>query len=324
VRIALAGLGSAAVRGHLPTLARLQAERRLRLVAAADSDATRRAAVAAELGGIPIFESVEAMLDEVRSDVLVIATEPSAHAVLAALGARHGQHVVCEKPIVLGRGQLGLVERAYGRQTALALVPVHQYRYARTWRSLSKCARIADRVGAPFVLNVEVDRVGVDPYAVSRWRADIAQSGGMLADVGTHFIALGWTISDDIEVLHAARLSSDGDADRAAVRLRVGSGVLDLQVSSAAGERRTRIDLRVSAVAFTWCDDRAEVKMRGRTMRSRYVGALTERSYVDALYLPLYRDLVRGLHESAWRARRTAEALGVSGVLVALLERLRD
>jgi predicted dehydrogenase len=317
--VALAGLGTAAVRGHLPALQRLQSEGRLTLAGAADPDASRRAVLSGELRGVPVFDSTEEMLATIRSDLLVIATEPSAHAALTLLGVRHRQHVLCEKPLTVAREHQTLVASAYAREPELGLVGVHQYRYSATWTSMSRFARLVDRLGMPFELVVDVQRNGTDPHAASPWRRDIGASGGMLADHGVHFLALGRTINDDFQVLHTLRAWHE-DGERSVARVRFGTGVLELSVSARARARCTRAELHVAAFQLSWCDASVRLLVGRRTVARWRTDALSDRGHVDRLYLPLYRDLVEHLHEASWRKRHTAEALAVGAGLVALLE----
>jgi predicted dehydrogenase len=323
MRVAIAGLGAASVRGHLPALARLGSERVLRLVGAADPNVERRTAVATRLCGLPVFDSTEAMLASVRSDVLIVASEPSMHARLAALGVRHGQHVVCEKPLALTRAHQEDVADAYSGAIDRALVSVHQYRYSPTWVSLSSRARLLARSRTPFELTVSIERDGTDRHAVTPWRADLTKSGGMLADHGVHFLALAWTIDKALEVLSVERTVDRGGRERSRARLRLASGDLEIHLSAAARERHTRVDLTAATVTWSWIDDRVVLRLNESVVDSRRSDALSDRRHVDALYEPFYRHLVANLQNDSWRMRRWSEALGVSSALVTLLDHLQ-
>lgn len=320
MRVALAGLGGAAFGGHLPALLRLQEDRLITLVAAADPDASRRDAAARVLRRLPLFASAEEMLASAASDVLVIAAGPGSHAPLVALGAAHRQHVVCEKPLTLTHAQHRMVADALADQAGLGLIPVHQYRYSPAWRFLCWWGRLADRLGLPFLFDADIRRNGSDRTAATAWRADAAASGGMLADHGVHFLALAWTISRDIEPLAAVR-RPDGEGERAAAHLRLGSGRMRVRLSSTSPGRSTRLDLRCSGLSLSWHDSSAAVLLHGRSLGRRPTAAISDRGHVNTLYASLYRDLVAWLAEPRWRFLRTAEALTVNRALVSLLER---
>lgn len=324
MRVALAGLGGASRRGHLPAIGRLESERKLKLVAVADPDVERRAAVASQRSGLAVFESSEEMLATTACDVLVIATEPAAHARLVALGVQQRRHVVCEKPLTLTQQQQQLLTTAYSEAPDTALVGVHQYRYSPAWVSVSRWARAADRLRVPYSLIVDVERDRADPHAMSPWRADATSSGGMLADHGVHFLALGWTISGNLEVLQVSRQWDGPERERSSAVVRLGStGLLKLSVSTAAARRRTHVGLHSRGLRLSWSDSSTRLALGGRVVRRRRVEALSDRGHVDALYLLLYRDLVANLRHPRWCRRRTGEALAVGQALVALLASTR-
>lgn len=322
MRVALAGLGGAAIRGHLPALIRLAAERRLAIVAGADPEPDRRAEIAHKLCGVPIFDSTQAMLASVRSDVLVVAAEPSAHAHLAVLGMQHGQHVVCEKPLTVSRDDHVAVADACIARPELALVPVHQYRYSPTWIAVRRWAEAAARLRIPFEFTVVVERDGADRHAAGPWRLDRTSSGGMLADHGSHFLALGWTIRPELDVVGATRTRAASRRECSRAYVRLGSGTLEITVSSPARSRRTAVRMRAGRFAFDWIDAHARVTVAGRAIGGWRTDALSDRRHVDSLYLPFYRDLAVKLRGDAWRVQRTAEAVAVGRALVVLLEKL--
>jgi len=310
------------MRGHLPALVRLEAEGRLTLVAAADPDGDRRVAAAPQLAGRPIFETAEEMLASVPATVLVVAAEPRSHAGLVALGARHGLHVVCEKPLTLDPDEQEELARAYADRRGPAIVSVHQYRYSPAWGRFARWGRVADWLRTPFELAVCVERDGTDRHAASPWRADVARSGGMLADHGVHYLALGWTISDELGSVDVSRTWTSTGREQSRARLRLGSGTLALEVNGAAPARRTCVELRAANVVLNWTDAQATLTAGGRVVSRRRTEALSDRQHVDALYLPFYRDVAVGLASATWRLRRTAETLTVSATLLALLEQI--
>jgi predicted dehydrogenase len=319
LRITLAGLGAASLRGHLPALRQLEVQRRIELVGAADPDPGQLAVVGAAFPELRLFNSAEEMLESIPSDVFVVATQPSAHARLALLGAHHRQHVVCEKPLTLTRAHHELI-RATFEALQLGLVSVHQYQYSSTWSAVVHWTRLADRLGVPFSMVVDVERKGTDCHAMSPWRTVPTTSGGMLADHGVHFLALASTISQDLEVLAGWRAWDRSGHERSAASLRVGSGILKIRVSAGGPARSTVVSLQIGTMVFTWMDTTACLTICGRVAHRWRVDALSDRSYVDTLYLPLYNNVIANLGEAAWRSRQKAEALGVSNVLVALLE----
>lgn len=320
MRVAIAGLGGAATRGHLPAIRALESTGRLRLVAAADPIVERHATAVREFAGLPTFTGAEAMLDTVPCDLLVVATEPEAHPPLAVLGFRHRLHVLTEKPLALSSTDLCSVRAAQAAQPDLALVSVHQYQFSPVWARVVPWLRTASRLHAPFQLEVEVQRDGVDVSAASAWRSDSRLSGGILADHGTHFLALAWRIAWRLRALQADRQLQQDGRETATATVRVGrSGVLRLKLSANNGGRRTRLEAKALGAHLIWDDGTATVRVAGGPTLHRDAEALSDRAHVDALYPAVYRHLVAGVGDSAWRQRRLTETLAVAEACTSLL-----
>lgn len=325
MKVALAGLGGAAVHGHLPALRALEAQGHVSLVAVADRAFEPRKRAEATLRGVPVFTSVESMLSSVESDTLIIATEPSSHARLIELAFNHGVHVVCEKPLVITERHLAMAQAAAVGSRELAIVTMHQYRYSSTWIRLSPWIRAANALHMPFSVLAEVSRQGVeDPHAASSWRTETSISGGALADHGAHYIALAWIVNPTLSVLDGERAWDGPGAERSWGRIRVGSGVLELRMSTASSTRTTRVEVCVPGASFDWQGKRAKLRVAGRGVASWRTGALSDRDYLDSLYLAFYRDLVQNLSDNRWRARRTTESLDVGAAIVDLLQCVAD
>jgi predicted dehydrogenase len=318
----MAGLGAAGVGGHLPALETLQDEGRVTIVGAADPDDARRALVGQQRSSLALFAHASALLDASPVDVLVVATEPSAHVAIAALAIARGVHVVCEKPLTAVAAEHDLLARAVASGD-LALVLVEQYRFAKAWWQMAWCARVARLARCPFSMTVDIDRDGVDRRAVRPWREDVRSSGGLLGDHAVHFLGLARSLCPDVEPLAASRTWDGEDREQLTATVRVGSGTMRLRASTTSSARRTRVALRIGPWGMEWVDDDLVLAAAGRVLHRRRTGALSDRRHVDALYLPLYRDILDGLDDPAWRRRRTTETLAVSRVLLALLDMAR-
>jgi predicted dehydrogenase len=320
LRVALAGLGSAATRAHLPALDLLHGELPITIVAAADTSRERRRYVESLVPAPPIFEDAATMLAHVPSDVLVIATQPTAHAELILLAAANDRHVICEKPLLLDGAQHDRVADVYRRRPDLALISVHQYRYSPLWARVSPWLRRLHRLGVAVALEAEVERVAADPHASSNWRTEVAASGGMLADHGVHFLALAHTIDGDIELTCARRALDAPGGERSYAQARFGSGTLRLVTITGAPRRTTLLRASVADLALTWRDADAQLAVRGRTVHRWAAASLSDRDQVDDLYVPFYRESLANLIHAGWRRERTAEALTIGRVVVSMLE----
>jgi hypothetical protein len=144
----------------------------------------------------------------------------------------------------------------------------------------------------------------------------------MLADHGPHYLALARTIDPEISLLAAERFWDGSGRERSRAELKVGSGRLELRLSTLAAARRTRLTVGVPGIAVGWERGRAALRLARRETVSWPADELSERPYLDSLYVPFYEDLVRNLSDPNWRARRTAESLQVSKAVVEMLERV--
>ncbi len=316
MRVALIGIGSAGRRGHLPVLGRLQREGLLTLVAVADHHGNYRAACACDCRPAR-FRDGARLLESVEADLIVLASEPASHADLIALAVAHGRHILCEKPLTVTVAQH--TRLAATLSSDLAFLAVHQYRYSPTWGPVARWARRAARLHLPVSISAEVHRRGTDAHAVTPWRLDRSHSGGVLADHGSHFLALAWSMAHHLKAFSARRASDPGDAETICARALAGRGEMTLLITNGAQTRHTRVKLECGAATFTWADHRATLRVAGRPVSTWLTPALSDRQHVDALYLPLYRDLLANIRNASWCQERRAEALAVNGTLVELL-----
>ena len=109
LRIGVAGLGRAFVLMQ-PALAH---HPKIQLVAAADPRKDARARFSAEFQGRS-FESVEALCADANVDAVYIATPHQFHAQNAITAARHGKHVLVEKPMALNLDECHAISKPRG------------------------------------------------------------------------------------------------------------------------------------------------------------------------------------------------------------------
>lgn len=316
MRVAIAGLGSAAIRGHLPALSSLAADELVEVVGVCDPKAQRHVTAAGLTAGSPVFTDVETMLDTVVPELLVVATHPAAHVDLTLAGLRRGVDVVCEKPVTVTNQEQRALADAKANHPSGVVVPLHQYVYSVGWHQLEALGRAAIRAPDTFRLTVRVERPGTDPHAASSWRSDPA-SGGGLADHGVHYLALARTLGAEMTTLHAGRAFDHLGRERVTATVQIGNGTLELDIDYRAGRRRTTVLMETNSARMRWQGNRLTSENSG-TFRRRIVPALSDRAYVDGLYLDLYTDLLRHRSQSEWRAARWDDVLTLGAVLADL------
>lgn len=311
LRVGLCGLGSAMRRAHVPALLGTAAPR-ARVVAVCDPDLDRATAVAASLGGATAHTEVTEVLDA-GCDLLVVASPPSAHLGEVAAAVERGVDVLCEKPLGLSAPDVDRLADLVARHPDRLVATVHQYRYAAGWRTVREAA--AATLAEGLQLRVAVERPGTDPVSVGGWRARRSE-GGILGDHAVHYLALCWHLDPSTEVL-SARAWGEPGRETAEISLRLGRGGLAVVRASYAGEvRHNCIEVTTpgNGCSIAWSD--GELVVRGARGGQRWaIGALSDRAYVDRLYLALYSDLIAHLDDPLWRRTATEETLAVARLL---------
>jgi predicted dehydrogenase len=165
-----------------------------RLVACADLDAPRAAALA-QSASADAADDWRAAIDRHDVDIVVVATTNEALAPVSAFALECGKHVLVEKPAARSVRELDGVLEAARRRGGIARVGFnHRYHPA-----LLKARELVDAGAAGDLMFVRGryghgGRVGYD----REWRADPSRSGGgELIDQGVHLIDLSrWFLGD--------------------------------------------------------------------------------------------------------------------------------
>jgi len=115
----MGGYGVAYVRALL----NLREESGMRFIAAADPAPSGCELLPdVEARRIPIFPSLEALLDKQNPDLIVLATPPQVHAEQVVLALEHGHHVLCEKPVACDPHQVQRMIQARDRARKVVAV----------------------------------------------------------------------------------------------------------------------------------------------------------------------------------------------------------
>ena len=318
--VGLCGLGTAALRAHLPALSRAEEAGAIRLVGVCDPDPGRCAEVSARTQGAGAHLDVEDLLERASPSLLVVASPPSAHVGAIEAAAVRGVDVLCEKPLGIRPGDREELDEIVAAHQGLLLATVHQYRHAAGWRAVARVASAATAAGERWRLHFEVERPGTDPLAAGGWRAAGDREGGILGDHAVHYLALCWGLDPGCRVTASHRSGSPGQ-ETASVRLALAGGDALIDVSYAGERRRNLVALEVPGRRLTvrWEDGLLTLTSPRRRLERR-LGALSDRQYVNDLYVGLYEELISALPDAAARGRLTAETLGVAALLSEALD----
>ena len=123
IRLGVAGLGRAFTL-MLPTFA---ADRRIQLAAASDLRAEARQRFAADFDA-PAFASVEELCAQTDLDAIYVATPHQMHAEHTVIAARHGKHVLVEKPMAIALPECNQMIAAM-REAGTHLVVGHSHSF---------------------------------------------------------------------------------------------------------------------------------------------------------------------------------------------------
>lgn len=179
-RVGIVGCGD--VNGlYLPSVARLPV---IELVACADLDPTRAAAVAA-IGGFPAV-AIDALLGDPTIEIVLNLTPPVAHAAVSQAAIRAGKHVYSEKPLATTREDASaILVAAAGAGVRVGSAPdTFLGSGLRTARALVD----EGAIGTPVSASACVAHLGPE-----RWHPNpaifYAPGGGPLLDVGPYYVA---------------------------------------------------------------------------------------------------------------------------------------
>lgn len=132
VRVAVIGAGAVTDYHHVPGLG---LDPRARLVAVCDADPALLERRRSEWGIDKATTDPEALCADPDVDAVIIATPNFTHRPIALAAARHGKHVMCEKPLGLNSGEVREMYRA-ARDAGVVHMTAFTYRFAPSMRYL--------------------------------------------------------------------------------------------------------------------------------------------------------------------------------------------
>ncbi|PYI94556.1 MAG: hypothetical protein DME97_00855 [Verrucomicrobia bacterium] len=308
LRGAIIGFGAVAANGHVPAYLN---SREAKIVAVVDRTETRRKAAEESLPGIATFATIEELAAGAEIDFVDICTPPALHGEPMVDALRRGWNVLCEKPLLLDLDELERV-RILARDSGLAVVPVHNWKYAPIIRRATEALH-AGTIGSLREIEIETLRIedcaAADP-AHPNWRRDPALAGGgVLMDHGWHaiYLARHWFGDDPIGVdarLH--RATASGIEDEATLTLHFPKGPAKIFLTWRAETRRNTMRLT---------GDRGEIAINDDTLKIgneeiRFESALSAGSHHADWFAAMLPDVLAGFC-SPEQARESFEEAAV-------------
>ena len=224
IKVAVIGCGNIGKR-HIAVL---DAEEQTELVAICDSDEARCRELSALYHDVPYYTDYRQMLQEVKADLVHVATPHAMHAEMAIEVARSGKHVLVEKPFALTEED-GMRMIAEARKNNVKMYVVKQNRYNIPVK-LTQEALTSGKLGRVFMVKCDVLWNRYEGYySESEWRGKIATEGGALFTQASHFIDLLVWWFGDIETATATIDTKNHDIeieDCGIATVKFDSGVL--------------------------------------------------------------------------------------------------
>jgi predicted dehydrogenase len=237
LRFALVGCGRIA-RRHSELLGRNQIAN-ARLAAVCDIVKSRAESIA-EAFGVPAYTDMHEMMRRERVDVAVVLTESGLHAEHVISLAKHGRHIVVEKPMALSLADADRMITACD-DAGIKLFVVKQNRLNVPVMKLRQ-ALDAGRFGKLVMGTVRVRWCRPQScYDLDKWRGTWALDGGVLSNQASHHIdLLEWMMGDVESVFAMSRtaLVNIESEDTAVVVLRFANGALGVIEATTATRPR--------------------------------------------------------------------------------------
>lgn len=237
--------------------------------AVADPVLERAEALAGDHGARAVRDWQE-LLDLPEVDVVVVATPPAAHAIIATAALEAGRHVFCEKPLAMEESEAAAMVDLVDR-TGRVLVVDHVLRYNPILRALKRLqpSLLGEVQAFTFDNDASDEDLGPD-----HWFWDPAVSGGIFIEHGVHFfdaatMLIGHEPTDVQGTM--ARRADNGPVDLVSATVLHGPSVLATHTHSFThahrcerqlmrldyGTAEARVEgwIPVDAVIDAWTDD---------------------------------------------------------------------
>jgi UDP-N-acetyl-2-amino-2-deoxyglucuronate dehydrogenase len=224
VRFAVVGCGRIAA-SHFAALRAHAGDAELLAVCDPDKSALEKAVTGTGAHG---FENLGALLEVCDPDVVVLCTPSGLHSQQTLKAARHGKHVVTEKPMAT-RWSDGLEMVRACDEAGVRLFVVKQNRRNATLQ-LVKRAVEQGRFGRIFMVTINVFWSRPQEYYDSaRWRGTWEFDGGALMNQASHYVDLiDWLVGpvESVQAYIATLARNIQVEDTATVGIRWRSGAL--------------------------------------------------------------------------------------------------
>jgi predicted dehydrogenase len=305
-----------------------------RLVALCDLDAGRLAQASDRVPGARTYREAAALFAAGPLDFVEICTRPESHVELVALAARHGVHVLCQKPAATTAADLRAMVDAC--ETAGVRLMIHENWRYRPWYRALRAEIDSGTIGRPIRLRLvhrdtralRPDGFRDQPYFQEMPRLILLEMGCHLIDTARYLLGEVATVSATLGHFGAGHPGED----LATLSLQFNSGALGLlDLTWCAPHDLARPEWALNETVVEGTDGMLRLRLDGNLERVDLTGAIEHRPVPlpadDQVYLGGYiaaqthfiEGLSRGIeHETSghdtlrtmevvWSAYRSAE-----------------
>ncbi len=208
-----------------------------RLVALCDLDRERLAQAAKRVDGANGYTSAAELFEQEHAlDFVEICTRPESHRVLIEMAARHGAHILCQKPAADLRADFTAMIDAC--ESAGVRLMIHENWRFRPWYRALRALIDSGSIGRPIRVRIaHRDTRAVRPGGFSDQPYQAAMPRMLLMDMGCHLVDTARYLMGEIQSVSATigRFGRDN----------IGEDVAMLAVSFASGA--------LGWLDFSWC-----------------------------------------------------------------------
>jgi predicted dehydrogenase len=155
---------------------------KFQVTACADPDQAAASQIARLVGNIPVYSSVDELLQHSEVDAVMVATSHDALFECSLAAVRAGKHVLAEKPIGLDEKEAAQLEESVAGAD-VCFMAGYSFRYIPAWQKLYNLTQ-AGAVGEIHTISAAMS---IAPLS-SGWKANPDTGGGPMLYVGTHLV----------------------------------------------------------------------------------------------------------------------------------------
>jgi predicted dehydrogenase len=296
------------------------------IVSVCDNDLDRLELAAARAPGAAPYDDAARMFDDARLDFVEICTRPESHRVLVELAARHGAHVLCQKPAAYVRPDLTAMIACC--DSAGVRLMIHENWRFRPWYRALRDEIDRGTIGRPLRLRIaHRDTRALRPDGFSDQPSLAAMPRLIMMEMGCHLLDTARYLFGEIQTV-SATLACLGEGhpgeDVATLSLRFDSGalgLLDMSWCAQADLARPEWALNESVVEGTAGALKVQsdgslllVDLDGSTERRGVAMPADDQVYVEG-YVATQSHFIKGLLDGSEHETRGSDTLKTMDVV---------